>query len=156
MATFTVKGAMATGKQDPKFGTEFYVQLNEMADTAKLWFKQAPEVGSTLELEQSKYGWKKVKKEWNPNGPAPTQQATGAPAQSSGRSYKDNSDGMRQGMCINNAANYVNSLEFPKALTDREWAVLVHDYASALYVLGDLKAPEAKEAESVGEIFNAD
>jgi len=68
---------------------------------------------------------------------------------------KDNSDGMRQGMCINNAANYVNSLEFPQALTDREWASLVHSYATALYILGDLKEAEEITAETVAGVFGA-
>lgn len=151
MSVFTVKNVMTTGKSNPKFGTEYYVQLNEMADTAKLWFKKAPETDSELELENVNGQWKKVKKEWTPSQSAPVA-TQGATTPTTKPAYRDNSDGMRQGMCINNAANYVNSLEFPKALTDREWAELVHSYATALYILGDLKA-EAKEAESVAELY---
>lgn len=147
MPSFTVKNAMTTGKSSPTYGTEYYVQVNEMEDTVPLWLKKAPQPGDPLELENVNGKWKKVKKEWNPSQSAPT---TAAPARSPRTPYKDNSDGMRQGMCINNAANYVNALEFPKALTDREWATLVHDYATALYALGDLKAPEpANMAELV-------
>jgi hypothetical protein len=147
MPTFTVKAAMPTGKTDPKFGTEFYVQFNEMADTAKLWFKDAPEVGKSLELEKGQYGWKKVKKEWNGSSAssADSSPASSSPASSTSSrpSYEDNRDGMRQGMCINNAANYVNALSFDNALTDHEWAQTVFSYATALYALGDLKAQEA-------------
>lgn len=55
--------------------------------------------------------------------------------------YKDNSDGMRQGMCINNAANYVahNHTDADRAmLNSDEWAKLVWNYANDLYLLGDL------------------
>lgn len=58
----------------------------------------------------------------------------------------DNSDGQRQGMCINNAANYLVAIHDPKAgpLTAEEWAEMVNGYATALYAVSDLKA-EPKE-----------
>lgn len=52
------------------------------------------------------------------------------------KTYVDNSDGQRQGMCINNAANFINATEGP--MKPSEWAKKVHDYAAALYTLGDL------------------
>jgi hypothetical protein len=146
---YTIKAVMPSGKVDPKFGQEFYVQFEEMNDSPALWFKSAPETGSQLDLEQVNGRWKKVKKEWNQSHGAPTGQAAPTAAKAP---YKDNSDGMRQGMCINNAANYVNTLQFEKALTDREWASLIHSYAQALYQLGDLKS-EADVPENVADVF---
>lgn len=145
MSTFTIKQVMETGDVHDTYGKEYFVQFNEMDDTVKLWFKkETPAAGMEVELEKGAKGWKKVKKEWKPQekvgGGASTSSAPSKPA------YKDNSDGMRQGMCINNAANYVNGLEFDKALTDVEWATTVFSYANALYRLGDLtKAPEGSQ-----------
>ena len=71
---------------------------------------------------------------------------------STGRaSYKDNSEGMRQGMCINNAANLVNALVAldPTSMTTEQWAKDVHAYASALYRLGDLVQNETVPAKDV-------
>ena len=141
MSTYTIKSIMPTGKESAQFGKEFYIQFNEMSDTPSFWFKKEPQVGGSLDLEQVNGKWKKVKKEWNPNqqsqSPATAQAGASKPA------YKDNSDGMRQGMCFNNAAAYVNTLEFVNgALTNAEWAQLVFDYAQALYRLGDLNTPQ--------------
>jgi hypothetical protein len=142
MSTFTVKSVMPTGKTHATYGTEFYVQFNEVEQAFPLWFKSAPEIGTTVDGEINGGKFKKIKKEYTPEAPATTSSA--APAART--PYKDNSDGMRQGMCINNAANYVNSLEFPKALTDVEWATTVFSYANALYRLGDLtKAQEGSQ-----------
>lgn len=153
MSTFTIKQAMPTGEESPTYGKEFFVQFSEMEDTVKLWFKkEEPTPGSTLDLEKGPKGWKKVKKEWKPQEKSAQSSSAGATKPA----YKDNSDGMRQGMCINNAANYVNSLEFEKALTDTEWASTVFSYANALYRLGDLtKAPEGSQdvPQSVSDVF---
>ena len=146
---------MPTGKEHDKFGKEFYVQFNETEQAFPLWFKEAPEIGKQIEGEISNGKFKKIRKEWTPGTDADPKTASRAkPA------YKDNSDGMRQGMCINNAANYINTLEFEKALSDREWAETVHAYANALYRLGDLsmEAPEVQEApkddlSTVQEVF---
>jgi hypothetical protein len=82
-------------------------------------------------IEQGEYG-AVFRKEMDPN------------AQSSGfqrptPKARDN-DGQRQGMCINNAANFVSVMaEFAKKpLTKEEWATQVYEYASALYAKGDL------------------
>jgi hypothetical protein len=154
MSTFTIKSVMPTGKTSQTYGTEYYTQFSEHEQPFPLWFKKEPEVGTTLEGEVVNGKFKKTKKEWN----SQTQQSPRAATQSAPSAkpaYKDNSDGMRQGMCINNAANYVNGLEFEKALTDVEWARTVFSYANALYRLGDLtKTPEDSQeapAENVDQ-----
>lgn len=144
MSTFTIKSVMPTGKTSQTYGTEFYVQFSEHEQPFPLWFKKEPEIGTTLEGEVVNGKFKKTKKEWKPEQKS---ESGGNATPAVGRApYKDNSDGMRQGMCINNAANYVNGLEFEKALTDVEWARTVFSYANALYRLGDLtKAPEGSQ-----------
>lgn len=146
---------MPTGKTSPKYGKEYYVQLEGNEDSFVLWFqdKNKPEVGKSLEgtIEGSKFT--KEKKEWKlqEDGNSDGQSGT-SPRQARSFSKKDNSDGQRQGMCLNNAANYVNTLEFKQALTNREWSDLVHSYATSLYALGDLKAPEITP-ETVAGVF---
>lgn len=157
MSTFTVKSTMPTGKANEKFGKEFYVQFNETEQAFPLWFKEAPAVGKEIDGEISNGKFKKIRKEWNPNAAPEGDAKAPAPARTP---YKDNSDGMRQGMCFNNAANFVNTLVFEKTLTDREWADLTFAYAQALYLKGDLNVPvegsqeEAKDpVETVKEVF---
>ena len=157
MSTFTVKSTMPTGKANEKFGKEFYVQFNETEQAFPLWFKEAPAVGKEIDGEISNGKFKKIRKEWNANAAPEGDAKTPAPARVP---YKDNSDGMRQGMCFNNAANFVNTLVFEKTLTDREWADLTFAYAQALYLKGDLNVPvegsqqEAKDPiETVKEVF---
>lgn len=149
--TYTVKAAMGTGKTSQMYGVEYYVQFADTEGSYALWFKKEPQVGDKVDGTITGSKFKKAKKEWKPQEGGSSQDQSGTSRPPS-RSYKDNSDGMRQGMCINNAANYVNALEFPKILTDREWADLVHSYATALYVLGDLQ--QSEEAKTVAGIFN--
>lgn len=66
--------------------------------------------------------------------------ASKAPGRAFKKAQDDRGDGMRQGMCINNAANYVNSQNL--TLGEGEWATMVYGYANALYALGDLKVSE--------------
>lgn len=154
MSKYTIKSVMPTGKNHATYGTEFYVQFNEVEQAFPLWFKTPPEVGSEVEGDIADGKFKKAKKEWKPSNEGGSSASQGGSSHSRAP-YKDNSDGMRQGMCINNAANYVNSLEFPKALTDSEWATTVFSYANALYRLGDLtKAPEgSQDVENVQAVF---
>lgn len=63
---------------------------------------------------------------------------------------RDNSDGQRQGMCINNAANYINSQS--KDYTPVEWADRVWRYANTLYGLGDLKKESNTSIDTVVEV----
>lgn len=138
---------MPTGKEDPKFGKEYMVQFEEDNRTVKMSFKKDdPKPGDTEEGEivDSKYG-------------SYFKRGSSKPAYTPGDkpAYKDNSDGMRQGMCINNAAAYVNTLDFrtesgePRILTDQDWAEIVHSYANALYQKGDLSmTPEGSQETS--------
>ena len=157
MSTFTVKSTMPTGKANEKFGKEFYVQFNETEQAFPLWFKEAPAVGKEIDGEISHGKFKKIRKEWKPQEDGGNSQSGGSPAPIR-PVYKDNSDGMRQGMCFNNAANFVNTLVFEKTLTDREWADLVFAYAQALYIKGDLNVPvegsqeEATEKDAVATV----
>lgn len=144
--TYTVKSVMPTGKNHDTYGVEFYVQFNEVEQAFPLWFKQAPEVGTTIDGEINGGKFKKARKEWKPENSSGGASSESAPVRSGKPAWKDNSDGMRQGMCFNNAANYVATLEFPKALTDSEWATTVFSYAQALYRMGDLQqAPEGAQ-----------
>lgn len=135
---------MSTGKTHATYGTEFYVQFNEVEQAFPLWFKSAPEIGTAIDGEINGGKFKKIKKEYTSEA---TPSTPGSPSSSPAKpAYKDNSDGMRQGMCFNNAANYVATLEFKTALTDAEWATTVFAYAQALYLKGDLnKAPEGSQ-----------
>lgn len=150
MGVFTVESTMPTGKTHEQFGQEFYVKFKESPQAFPLWFKNAPEVGHEINGEIVNGKFKKEKKEWKPNQAPTTAESKTAPA--AGRKYVDNSDGQRQGMCLNNAANFVNTIDFrqedgtPKILTDKEWADVVHSYAAALYQKGDLpKTPEGSQ-----------
>lgn len=133
MPKYTIESAMKTGKKSPTYGEEFYVKFEESEDTFTLWYKTAPKKGQEQagEIKGSKFTKEK----------APYNGKASAPNTGPKKTYNGNSDGQRQGMCINNASNYVNSLDFEKTLTDREWAKTVHAYATALYVLGDLMLP---------------
>lgn len=151
MTTYKVLDVKPTGKDDPKFGTEFWVKLDN-EDVAKLWFKNAPAVGTELDLEKTDKGYKKVKKEWKPSSEKSSSESSSSSSSSRSSAtkpvYKDNSDGQRQGMCINNAANYVNGLDIRDdngnsiILKDQEWADTVYGYANALYNKGDLRVEE--------------
>lgn len=146
--TYTIKQVMPTGKDDPKFGKEYMVQFEEDSRTVKMSFKKDdPKPGDTEEGEivDSKYG------SYFKRG-----QSKPAFVPGEKKEWKDNSDGMRQGMCFNNAANYVATFDLPAALTDREWADLVFSYAQALYLKGDLtQTPEGSQVspeETTGDV----
>ena len=137
---YTVQTAMPTGQQSPQFGTEFHVKFAESEQTFKLWYKNPPTQGQEVYGTIDGWKFKKEKKEWNPSSnSAPA--AQGAPSTqgtSSGFTRsRDNSDGQRQGMCINNAAAFVNN-NAPNGIEAKDWAKMVHAYATALYRLGDL------------------
>ena len=158
MPTFTIKQVMPTGEVSDKYGKEFFVQFSEMEDTVRLWYKKdSPEPGTTVELEKGAKGWKKVRKEWKPDEGGKSQSRSGTSPAQSRPPYKDNSLGMRIGMCINNAAAYVNTLEFKKALTDREWAETVVAYGKALFVLSDdsnfTAAQQGEVPKTVSDVF---
>lgn len=117
-------------------------EINKKADSAP------PTVGQVLygNITTNEYG-DKIKTEQKQPGfgtPPPDKQGVRV----------DNSDGQRQGMCINNAAAYVIAVRDPKAgvMTPTDWAEIVHGYATALYALGDLNAKEEEKPVTVDDI----
>ena len=146
---FTVSTVMATGKQSQMFGEEFYVKFAESEQTFTLWFKKAPEQGQKVygHIEGSRF--KKDKKD---------QQTAGVAQAKPAQKREFNQDGMRQGMCFNNAAAYVLNVS-SDLMTPKQWAETVREYAKALYDASDLavdqsstdtvQADLAKEAKEV-------
>lgn len=152
MSTYIIKQVKPTGKADTGYGVPYYVQFEEDDRIVYAQKKSEPQAGDKWdgEIVSDKYNDWKFKKA--PFVPGQTVQNTAGNATTKSYAkpaYKDNSDGMRQGMCINNAANYVNQLgEF----SDSEWATKVHAFATALYLLGDLKAQPTPVADTVAEV----
>jgi hypothetical protein len=137
--TYTVQNAMKSGKKSDTYGEEYYVKFIESEQTFPLWFKKDP-TGQKINGEINGGKFKKDKT------PPPEEKSTSAPTN---RGRYD-SDGQRQGMCLNNAANYVNEHSSKIELPD-VWAKTVWQYGNALYLLGDLgKTPVA---ETTGELF---
>ena len=66
MSTYTVKSVMPTGKNHATYGVEFYVQFEETEQAFPLWFKEAPDVGKTIDGEIKAGKFKKIKKEYTP------------------------------------------------------------------------------------------
>lgn len=162
MEKYTIQTAIPTGKSSPMYGTEFHVKFAENEGTFKLWYKTPPTEGQVQEGTIDGWKFKKAKKEWNGNEGGGSATPDAEPVQSKPAyqkpAYKDNSDGMRQGMCFNNAANYVNALTLE--LTEEDWAKTVYGYANALYLLGDLgkekpvqEVPLTEAPKSVQEVF---
>lgn len=147
---YTVESFAPTGKVDPTYGTEYIVKFNEDPRQVKLSRKKEVVVGQQENgtISDSPYGARFKKDPFVPgqSSPSPSQTPAQTPVFSGG------SDGARQGMCINNAANYVNAN--PVAYTADVWAENVHKFASALYALGDLTAEEPSLLDSVAEVFN--
>jgi len=154
---YTVRQATATGKSDPTYGEEYIVHFNEDQRDVKMSRKQAPEPGHIENgtIMENKYGAYFKKDPFVPGqSPAPAAQAPKSSNPFTPR--RDNSDGQRQGMCINNASAYVATLKTKDTLTSAQWAQLVYKYATALYAMGDLKVeedlPEITAEEAGGDI----
>lgn len=168
MEKYTIEKVSPTGKQSPMYGTEYHVKFVENEGHFKLWYKSAPTEGQVQEGTIDGWKFKKAKKEFNPDNQESTQETTSAPKPTASRApYKDNSDGMRQGMCFNNASQYVLNVS-PEPLAPAEWAKAVNAYAQALYLVSELskepievEAPKTKvvtiaEApKSVQDVFGA-
>ena len=158
---YTIQTVIPTGKSDPMYGTEFHVKFAENEGTFKLWYKTPPTEGQVQEGDIDGWKFKKAKKEWDGNSGGSASSASAPPSTTSKsayqpRVYKDNSDGMRQGMCFNNAANYVEAIS-PEPLAPADWARAVKAYAQALYLLGDLAAEEVvPPTEQVTEVTVAE
>lgn len=139
--TYTVQNVMPTGKSSPTYGKQYYVKFVESEQTFPLWFKTEPKEGAKIDGEINGSKFTKAKKQEI------------SPATSAPRGRYD-SDGQRQGMCINNAANYVNSMATELA-TPEKWAKTVWLYANELYKLGDLgKSVENEAPQSMEELVD--
>lgn len=156
MDKYTIQTVMPTGQVSPMYGTEFHVKFAENEGTFKLWYKTAPTEGQVQEGTIDGWKFKKAKKEWDGNSGNVSSNAGGAgsasvPPSTTGTTkyqkpaYKDNSDGMRKGMAINNAATYVNLIS-PEPLAPKDWAKAVTAYARELYLVSELDS-EAVEAD---------
>lgn len=132
MAQHEITNVLKTGKSSPQFGDEYMVKFADHADSIKVWRKEknAPTEGASWEgdIVNGKF----VK-------PPYEGKAEDKPAAKPFSRKIDNSDGQKQGMCINNAAA---SLVFHNFEDDAEWAEAVHKRATALYSLGDLNPSE--------------
>ena len=141
---YTIETVMKTGETSQTFGSEYYVKFAENEGTYKLWFKKDPTAGQQIEgtINGSKFA--KAKKAYTPPAAKPAAKSY---------SRKDNSDGQRQGMCLNNAANYVNEHSHELVAADL-WAKTVWTYANALYLLGDLGVQKETEATTMTELVS--
>lgn len=146
MASYTISTAQPTGEVHEVYGTAYYVKFAEDPETYTLWYKSAPAVGTVVEGVVVNGKFKKEKK---PFMNSQTNSGNYAPKKTFSAQQEDRADGMRQGMCINNAAAYLtaNSKEL---LPASDWAEKVHNYANALYAKGDL----GKETEQVQSLFD--
>lgn len=152
MPTYTIKQVKPTGKADTGYGVPYFVQFEEDERAVYAQKKSEPQVGDQWDgdIVADKYNGLRFKKAPFVPGQASAQASTPAQASTYTKpAYKDNSDGQRQGMCINNAANFVNALATPD-MSDAAWANMVHAYASALYALGDLTT-EDKVVDVTGD-----
>ena len=148
--TYTINTLIPTQETHDTYGTKYVVKLAELPETFEMWFKKEPAQGDKIDGSVENGRFKKEKKAWNP-----------AASGGSATAYKpkafnqaDKSDGMRQGMCMNNAAQYVQ-VNATKPLTPSEWADAVYKYATALYSKGDLKAVTEPQNVSEEEKQNA-
>lgn len=134
---YTVRQATPTGKSDPKYGSEYIVHFNEDDREVRLSKKDAVVAGQEFdgEIKSNAYGayFKKTQVPYTPQQQAPS---GGVPVAASVKPAY-NSDGPRQGMCINNAGAFVNLIGDP-SMNAEDWANMVFTYANALYKLGDL------------------
>jgi hypothetical protein len=159
MTKYTIKDATPTGKTDPTYGIEFIVHFNEDTREVKVSKKEPVSIGQEFNgnIVAGKYGCYFKKDPFVPGAPASTPTPSAAPAGNGSSSGSYNPDGQRQGMCFNNAANLVNAAyaEVGIAADEHDWAANIHRYASALYVLGDLKqdTDEAIDLTGVEDLF---
>lgn len=125
---YTIEQVMETGETHETYGKEYHVKV-QTGETFKKWSTKPLSPGDSLEGEIVDGKFKKKPYE------AP---AYSGPKKTYGAVQAEKSDGMRQGMCFNNATLYVNSQFLNKELSETEWADKVWDYANALYAKGDL------------------
>jgi hypothetical protein len=132
---YTIQNFMPTGEEHETFGKEYHIKFAEDDGTFKLWYKTEPKEGQVQEGTVEGDRFKKFKQPYS----AKTATPGAAPKKTYGAVEKDKQDGQRQGMCINNAANFVNRFaDKLDAFPADEWAEAVFTYANALYKLGNL------------------
>lgn len=131
--TYTITNVIPSGESHETYGDKYHIKFAESPETFELWFKKKPEEGSTVDGTIDGRKFKKEKQSYNSSRGA---------KKTYGAVEKDKQDGMRQGMCFNNATHYVTEIS-TKPLTPVEWADAVFKYATALYSKGDLKAVTA-------------
>lgn len=144
MGQLTIKQVMPTGDTHEKYGKEYHIQFAEVDTPVKKWSTKELAAGDILygEVKDGKF----VKDEYKPT--------PGFKAGERKRENEARTDGMRQGMCMNNAANYVAQM-FPD-LKEKEWAKKVWGYANALYSLGDLDGfDESMTADETAGMINS-
>lgn len=126
------KWEKANEPEHPQYGQKYHVKFAEEAQSVEVSRKTEPVIGEVLDGTITNGRFKKTPKPYTPGSP---QQRYDGPKR------HDNSDGMRQGMCINNASEYVRSMteSTGKILEPAQWATVVHGYANELYKLGDLE-----------------
>lgn len=149
MQKYTVQNVLKTGKTSPKYGTEFYVKFAESPETVTVWRTDKNTPAEGQEWEGTIEGNKFVKKPF-----VSGQTESGAkPKRTFGAIQADKNDGQRQGMCINNAANFVNGylLKQDETVTPQEWAEMVHVHAQALYALGNLDGEAQQQTDGTTE-----
>lgn len=137
--TFHVANVMPTGETHEKFGKEFYIKFAESEDTFKLWTTKEYTEGQELQgnIVDGKFKKYKAPYDGSTKSSTPYKKPYGAV-------QADKNDGQRQGMCINNAANYVNATQGDK-LEANDWATMVHAFAQALYNKGNLTSTSDDE-----------
>lgn len=123
--------------QDQRGNNKIYAKFKEYenGNTQVYWgAKNLPSIGNTYEgdITVTQYG-PRFTRSFNPQN-KPTM--NGQPSPDVKRE-----DGMRQGMAINNAANFVKDVLQDKTLTPNGWAELVGRYATALYKLDITRDP---------------
>lgn len=152
MQTYTIKQVKATGAVDPQFGTEYIVQFNEDERIVTVNRKNVPTEGDSWEGEitVSKWGTKFKKAPFVPGqSQAPQSTAAQGSTFATKPAYKDNSDGMKQGMAINNAAAYIAATVTDVQTADA-WSSSVIDYAKKLYDKSDLNGLQGDAIDVTG------
>jgi hypothetical protein len=144
--------------QDARGNHKLYANFKEYENgTVSVYWavKSLPRLGETFdgEITVGEYG-PRFSRTFDQNQQSYQRtSANGAPA---GRptSRPDNSDGQRQGMAINNAAQYVKewAIKEGKKLSPAEYAQAVKAYAVAIYTNSDLSSVKVEDplTEQIG------
>lgn len=140
MTKYTVSKVVATGKTDPTYGDEYIVHFSEDAREVRVSRKKEPLEGDAFygEILNNKFGAYFKKDPFTPQ----TENVVVPDSTAPRPAFRDNSDGMRQGMSINNAAKYVieRAVKNDVTLEPIELAAEIAEYAKYIYNI-DLNSP---------------